>query len=872
MVQTTSFAESKLAQKLREVETEKQKKQREGEEILGTRKSRSSGGGNRSSTSTSTSSPSSSSSPPPEVIKSSPDISRQTQEQQREQFLARKELEERGISKEELRNIGESSVSQRFEFVQGRSVPVISKTLKRNVGESEASYRARAESLGRGVSKSQPSETKRFLKPIQTEQEQPTTKPEDTTKTKIATELIKIGTPSILGIGALGLKPYVPKKVVETESKFVKGTASFFLTKPEKNIQGTIASVDISSPKKAGKSFVDVSKSVLAQPFVSVKNMFGEAKAESLQIESTKTYKGISRIQTGFGSSALGIGTFGVKPSEPIVTPSVVFGVGEKIIPDTVGGAVLVSQIPYFAKPVRAGFGAGITALETRNILSGKTTLQEKKESVLLGGLAGTGTFFETLPYIRGVKYRTVNRLKGEYKPVRVQEEGFKAVEGRRIDVIKLEKYTGQGRKLSSVEVERLPIKVSRNEEIGLIPKGSPLKSGETIDVQLPSTSPLKRGGFGVKQSEKVLFTDREQQLATSQIGFFKKREEIKLEREFFTTPEEPFLRIPETRESRLGIESPFETPKKVRVEFGLPLKSQIGITTARVGRTETPTQFRIGTGSELEAIKSSGTIQDVTRTGVTSIKGQGVEIFSFKIGKGTRTGTTRIETGSLTTEPSTRVSGEVVFASGTLGQTKTKDTVSLSQPTISISSPSISSTLPSRTISITSGLSGTSPLPSLPTTPPSKTISISTPTRSISTPISSISQPTISRSLSQRATRSSPEPTYRTPKFKLKPAPKLKPSSLFGVEVRRGGIFRPVGRGTLSQALTIGKGITSRTLGATFRLTPITKGQQIGSVRTPKGYYQKGTFTFIEKPKFRLSTIGETIEIQTAKKKRKTK
>jgi len=128
------------------------------------------------------------------------------------------------------------------------------------------------------------------------------------------------------------------------------------------------------------------------------------------------------------------------------------------------------------------------------------------------------------------------------------------------------------------------------------------------------------------------------------------------------------------------------------------------------------------------------------------------------------------------------------------------------------------------------------------------------------------------------------------TPYFKISPTPpptkppviipklfkgkstSIKPRGLFGVEVRRRGKFRPVAKAVpLRQAITIGREITTRGLGATFRLKPIRKTP--GEIRTPRGFRRgKKPLTFIQKRKYRLGTVGEITEIQRAKRRKKKK
>lgn len=121
---------------------------------------------------------------------------------------------------------------------------------------------------------------------------------------------------------------------------------------------------------------------------------------------------------------------------------------------------------------------------------------------------------------------------------------------------------------------------------------------------------------------------------------------------------------------------------------------------------------------------------------------------------------------------------------------------------------------------------------------------------------------------------------TPTTPKLKLiKPSKKVTPfpkvkqtttpkfsGGLYGVQVRRYGKFRTIGTGlSLGKAINLGKQRTAGTLGATYKIT----GKTI-NLPTPFGYYKKPTkegTLFIELPKYRLSTGGEKLEIQYAKR-----
>ncbi|KKL71585.1 hypothetical protein LCGC14_2093450 [marine sediment metagenome] len=284
-----------------------------------------------------------------------------------------------------------------------------------------------------------------------------------------------------------------------------------------------------------------------------------------------------------------------VKPSQVVA----------EFIPRTTAEVVLLRFFPKLPKIVRVGVTGIVTGVGIAGAADVSRTKEERIASGIIGVGAGFGTVAQFAPYVRGLKAQTIGRVTGKFKPTKVQPEGFKAVQ----------------------------LKETR---IGLIPEKAPLKTGLTKEVKLPIVSPLKRGGFGVKPFEKKLFLGKEQIVATSQIGLFRKGKVIKptpsAPTEFFVTPQEPSLKIPETRISRLGLESLFKFPKKAKLGVGLPKKPQIGLEFgAKVGRVERGGAFRIGTGTELEAIKTLPTITVQKKLGITTIKGQAIDIFKIK-------------------------------------------------------------------------------------------------------------------------------------------------------------------------------------------------------------------------------------------------
>jgi hypothetical protein len=149
----------------------------------------------------------------------------------------------------------------------------------------------------------------------------------------------------------------------------------------------------------------------------------------------------------------------------------------------------------------------------------------------------------------------------------------------------------------------------------------------------------------------------------------------------------------------------------------------------------------------------------------------------------------------------------------------------------------------------------------------------------------SSISSVTSSSLKSSKSSYKSPSSSYysrisrrSSPRYvpkqiggiRLRPIRTKRTPATFGVQVRRFGRFRPIGGGlSIGKAISVGRQRVVGTLGATFKIVPEKKGSFTGGVRTPRGFRQKPGLTFIEIPKLRLSTKGETIEIGRARRKR---
>ncbi len=351
----------------------------------------------------------------------------------------------------------------------------------------------------------------------------------------------------------------------------------------------------------------------------------------------------LGRRFVGIGSKA----PFGLQTGLPAITIqqlkreatqiSPILGGVAGLIPETPGGLALtggaVVLFPGLPKIIQLGISTTIATTQLPKVFDPTLPTEQRITSGIIGISATLGTAFQLVPFIKG----GFARFSPKFKPVKTQSQGFKAIE---LDV---------------------------GKQIGLVLEKAPAKTGVTSGVKLPKTSQLVRGGFGVRSSEKSLFLGK-QDVATSQIGLFKKGQTILLEREFFVTPQDPFAKIPTTRLSRLGLGNLFKTQKGAKISFGLPKTPQIGIERgALVTRGGGGRSFKIGKGTELEAIKGAGAIiTDVKKIGVTTIKLQKVDIFEFTTGKG---GALKIPSSKLPSSklPSSvltsRVSGESTLA-----------------------------------------------------------------------------------------------------------------------------------------------------------------------------------------------------------------
>lgn len=512
-----------------------------------------------------------------------------------------------------------------------------------------------------------------------------------------------------------------------------------------------------------------------------------------------------------------------------------------EFIPTTYGGSIIFVAAPgiYTKLPTAARIVASsyIAYEGVKGAADVSSPPETRVASGIVGGLGTFGAITEALPFVRGIR----SRISSKYKPVEVAEQGFKEI------------------KVSEI-----------NTKIGLIPPGYPSKTGATSVVELPGKSPLVQGGFHRVPGGENIFIGEEQQLGTSQRGFFNEGAEIPIAREFFVTPQEPYLKIAETRISRLGLDTFFEIPKKkTKLGFGFPEQPQIGIVQANVGRTESRTTFALGKGTELEAIKTFGTITSIKKIGTTAIQGQGVDIYSFNIGGRGKSSIKNIYSG-ITTESTSRISGEGFLATTNIPRRRTIKTSTPSSQTIfaSLNIPSVK-IVTSRATKSSGSFSGVSIKTTNILSPP-----ISPPKSPPRTP--PVSPPIFPTKITPPFTpRRSPQIIPpRTPPKRIsigRPAPRLF-GGLFNVFVRRQGKFRQVGgRLSLGGAFNLGEITTQKGLSQTFKVRSATGGAT--PFRLPKGFYAKQSrkegIVFIEKSKSKINTPSEKFLLNIARRKR---
>lgn len=535
------------------------------------------------------------------------------------------------------------------------------------------------------------------------------------------------------------------------------------------------------------------------------------------------------------------------------------------LVPETPGGlAVLTASaaiFPSLPKLARIGISGGIAAVEIPKAFDPSRTPEERVTSGIVGGLAGTGTLVETVSLVRGGIAQTAGRLKGTFKPVRVQPEGFRAIEG-----------------------------VEGISRIGLIEKGS----GAGSKVRLPKSSALRSGADVLTSKTKSSFLGGPQTVTTSQIGLIKEGQLFIPKQPkpiVFFTPQDPTLKIPQTRVTRTGIQNIILPPPKTKIGFGLPKFGQIILKENVIVSKSGVSGFKLGAGPELE-VTSSLPIKGI-KVGETTLKGQVIDIFKA-VGDDIKLGGEVVKIPKGTTTGVTTISGESTigvgsFASGFSKKTPTKTTTpQLESSTIPLISSSLIS-FPSSTVSLPISIP-ISPPPSPPVSPPpffpSPPISPppSPPPIFPSPPISPPSSPSSSFSRPPIITPSPPILPLRDRISKLKTLKARRIIKAFEVFVRRGGKFKKISKEPLPKglALRLGTKRTISTLAATFKLVPkgTTRKKDIPFkisdkvFRRPKNSAEK--LTFIERKPLRLkkgsTEISEILGIRKSKSKKKRK
>ena len=500
-----------------------------------------------------------------------------------------------------------------------------------------------------------------------------------------------------------------------------------------------------------------------------------------------------------------------------------------------IGTTVVVGSLaitPLLPSAVKIGVGGTITGLQAKQALTSTLPIEKRVKAGIFATIAGTATLLEAAPFIKGA---IVPKAK-------VQPEGFKAIQ-------------------------------LKDQRVGIIPAG---KGQAGVRIPKAPKSPLAKGAFGRPRGIEKQFLGRGQQLATSQRGIFKVGKSIKLGKgsklkPLFVSPQEPTLKIPIARESRLGLVELFKFPKQAEIGFKIP-KPQIGILKGTVAIRESSRAFALGKGTELEAIKTAGLITPTKFLGTRAIQGQAVDIFQLTLAPaGAVKGIAPIisTTSAAVTPVTTPIATSIATTQAVTSRVSAPTTI----PTLPSTPPSTPPSIPSVPIStftptiplstrtspiitpsvITTPTATPTTIPTLPSTPPS------TPPSIPSVPISTFTPTTFIPLDIETPTRKEKLFTFDIPK-----QPKR-----FPVFLRRFGKFKIVGYGrTPRQAVAIGKRATTQTLGATFKV-PSFKGMKVPGFRTK---LTKEGILFIEPKKKRLKR--GTLEIQEiqAYKRRKGK
>lgn len=288
---------------------------------------------------------------------------------------------------------------------------------------------------------------------------------------------------------------------------------------------------------------------------------------------------------------------------------------------------------------------------------------------------------------------------------------------------------------------------------------------------------------------------------------------------------------------------------------------------------------------SEAEVSLAPGEILRKTGTlGVTEIDGRKVTIISTEIGQASpelKTLQLKSALGDISSGERLRLQTLQIAESG-ISRNLDVSPILRVLPTPSISrdielqsqisiTPSRSQTLSSvsRASSTSSSLSILSPISSISSISPLSPISPTSPV-SPTSPISPSGASSLGRITP--GGKIAPKPFLKS--FKTPSQPK-QPQQSFGVQVRKGGVFKTVGRrSTARGAFQLGAGIVGRTLAATFKIdAPRGIGALGLGARDPTIKRKKRErLTFVEIPSARLDTPSEVSLIQTAKRRKKKK
>lgn len=500
-----------------------------------------------------------------------------------------------------------------------------------------------------------------------------------------------------------------------------------------------------------------------------------------------------------------------------------------------IGGGQAFRALPPIVKIPSLG---GVSVLKGKQALNPELKGRERTAAGLISVAAAAGAISEAAPFVKGATTRVTSPSKT------VKEPGLKTD-------IKVVKTPGE-------------------QDIGLIPAGK----GVSSKGFKPGTGATERGGFGFTPKEqRIAFGGKLTQGTTAQRSLITKgdigsgRPVVRGDPNLpvFTTPADPVTGVAQARVSRLGLSDLFKFQTNTQLGFKAGDKPQILIEKGKTPGRLTPT-------TELEVLKGLPTVQ--RQLPPITIGGQKVDVFEVTFGSA--------PSGAVTTAGSSQAVSlvdptGVAAISTTLGTTK-----------VDINIPPTTTTKPTKE-TVKTTLTTTTPNFVKTRTFITERRRIKTPPTSTRVPTTTISPPTVPTTIKTPTTRppsfpptiKSPPitPTTKPPKIPKLPTRKKTPErrdrGSVLVEVKRAGKFRTIGRrATLQQGFNLGALRTGQTLARTFRLKG-ERGSLTGGIgQIPKEFRRKKKkrLTFVEKAQFALSTPGEILEIQTARKKKRKK